>query len=109
MSRKAVINVKCPCCSSILEVDVESERVLSKRKGRHLRHDARKGEDAMDVAFRQQAEKKAGAEDRFRDARARLEGQQERLDSLFRDATKKAKKDEEEGIEDPLGRKKIWD
>jgi hypothetical protein len=102
---KPVINVKCPCCHEILEIDVEHERVLAHRKGRHLRDDAAEGEDGLDVAVRQHKETTSTLDDRFRSAQKNLAGQSDRLEAFFKEATDKAKK-AKPGDDPP---KKLWD
>ena len=111
MARKAVINVKCPCCKRILEVDVEKERVVAHREGSHLKEDAKDGEDMLDVALRQTKESRDRAEDRFRDAKERLSNQEDRLEKLFEDAQRKAKEEGPDEAEpgNPFSGGKIWD
>ena len=111
MPLKPVINVKCPCCKEILEIDVEKQRVLAHRKGRHLKDDAKEGEDGLDVAVRQQEESTAALDSRFAKAQDKLKNQAERLEKLFGEAKEKAKemKDEPEDPDNPFKRGKIWD
>ena len=111
MPLKPVINVKCPCCKEILEIDVEQERVRSHRKGRHLKEDRKAGEDGMDVALRQVHERRSALAQRFDKAREGLTKEQERLDRLFREAQEKARRgdDEPEDPENPFRSGKIWD
>lgn len=108
MPSKAVISVKCPCCKSILEVQVEQERVLSHRAGRHLKQDAGDGEDMMDVALRDQADSADRIEDKFLKAQDKLRNQEDRLDQMFKDAADKAK-DMEDDPNDPFKGGKLWD
>lgn len=96
MPKKSVINVKCPCCDAILEVDVEKERVLSHRRGRHLMDDARSGEDAFGVAIRNQREARERADRQFDQARDALGSESSRLDELFRDAQRKVAEERDE-------------
>ena len=111
MPLKPVINVKCPCCKQILEIDVEQERVRSHRKGRHLKEDRLAGEDRMDVAVRQVVEGRSALEQRFDKAHEGLSKEEERLDRLFREAQEKARKleDEPEDPDNPFKGGKIWD
>ncbi|NRA95116.1 MAG: hypothetical protein HRU14_02800 [Planctomycetes bacterium] len=108
MASKPVISVKCPCCKSILEVNTEKERVISHRKGRHLKDDAKEGEDMMDVALRTHIESKDRVEDKFLKAQDNLKNQASRLDELFEDAKDKAK-DVKDDPNDPFKGGKIWD
>ncbi|HMS17642.1 MAG TPA: hypothetical protein PKA37_12435, partial [Planctomycetota bacterium] len=86
MSLKPVINVKCPCCNRVLEIDVESQRVMSHREGPHLILDAKDGEDPLAVAKRAAEEQRKKAADRFARAQGDLKKTSDRLDALFRDA-----------------------
>lgn len=108
MAIKPVINVKCPCCKSVLEVDTAKERVISHRQGRHLKQDAEDGEDMMDVALRNHIESKDRVEDKFLKAQDNLKNQSSRLDELFEEAKDKAK-DTEDDPNDPFKGGKIWD
>lgn len=108
MAPKPVIDVRCPCCKSILEIDTEKELVISHRKGRHLSEDAREGEDGMDVAMRNHAESKSRIEDKFAAAQDNLRNQSSKLDQLFNEAKEKAK-DMEDDPNDPFKGGKIWD
>ncbi|MSR75274.1 MAG: hypothetical protein EXS14_07385 [Planctomycetes bacterium] len=108
MSSKPIIDVKCPCCGHILEVSVERERVLSYRKGVHLKDDRRDGEDEMDVAMRNKRESDQRIKDEFSAAQENLRTQSERMDQAFREAQKKAEKDKT-NPRDPFGGGKIWD
>ncbi len=103
MSNKPILSVKCPCCQHILEVSVEQERVLSWRKGVHLTEDRREGEDSMDAALRNKREADARVVDEFTKAEENVRSAKERVDDLFREATRKAK---EKGEDAP---RKIWD
>lgn len=89
MNLKPFVNVKCPCCNEVLEVDVARQRVVAHRKGLHTSDDRRDGEDGLDVAFRnaQVAEERSKAD--FISAQDKLKNQSARLDQLFRDAQKK--------------------
>ena len=111
MPLKPVINVKCPCCKEILEVDVKKERVIAHRKGHHLKDDAGEGEDGLDVAVRQQKEHTSGLDSRFDQAQDKLKNQSSRLDQLFADAKEKAKdmEDEPDDPDNPFKGGKIWD
>ena len=110
MAQEPVINVKCPCCQAVLEIHVETERVLSHRKGLHLRDDASPGEDGFDVAFRQDQDAKRRLASRFDEAQKNLAGQKDRLDQLFREAQKKVADEKEPPADgNPLRRGKIWD
>ena len=111
MPLKPVINVKCPCCKEILEIDVKKERVSSHRKGRHLKDDAQEGEDGLDVALRQRKEHTSSLDARFDSAQDKLKNQSQHLEDLFKDAKKKAKemKDEPEDESNPFRHGKIWD
>lgn len=112
MAQKSVINVKCPCCKHVLEIDVEKERVVAHRKGPHLKEDAQDGEDAMDVAVRAHQEAKTRVEDEFAAAEARMKNQGDQLDQLFKQAQEKAKNadPEEDDPDNPFaGGKKLWD
>ena len=104
MALNPFVNVKCPCCGHILEVDVEKERVIAHRKGKHLRDDADAGEDEMDVALRQQKDSIDERDQAFLDAQKRLKNQSQRLDDLFDQARKKTR----DGEDDPLPGK-LWD
>lgn len=108
MPLKSIVNVKCPCCSSVLEVDVTLERVVAWRRGSHLKDDARAGEDGLDVAMRNQRDTKHRAESDFLAAQDQLKHQSEHLEDLFRKAKEKAK-DEKDDPSDPFKGKKIWD
>jgi len=108
MPQKEIISVRCPCCKHLLEVDVEAEKVLAFRKGRHLTHDAREGEDPLDVAMRQKKEHDLEREKLFGSARERLKDQEQRLDSLFEEARDKARQEEDEG-ERPPRHGPYWD
>ena len=108
MATKPVISVKCPCCSSVLEVNTEKERVISYRKGRHLKEDAKDGEDMMDVALRNHVESKDRDADKFIKAQDNLKNERSRLDELFEQAKDKAK-DVDDDPNDPFKGGKIWD
>lgn len=88
--KKTIIDVKCPCCSEVLEIDVETETVIAHRKGPHLKADARAGEDPFSVAVRMQREAKERADREFLKAKDDLSNESQRLDELFRRASKKA-------------------
>ena len=109
MALKPVIDVKCPCCKSILEIDVARERVVAHRKGAHLKEDAREGEDGLDVALREAQRRKAELEDRFHSARRELDRSSDRLDRLFKEAQKRALEDEDDEPDNPFKQGKIWD
>ena len=111
MPLKPVINVKCPCCHHVLEVDVEKERVVSHRKGAHLRDDRAHGEDELDVAVRQQRESRSRIESEFSKAQENLKNQKQRLDDLFRQAKEKAEREKQDPIDpsDPFQGNKLWD
>jgi hypothetical protein len=108
MVLKPVVNVKCPCCQHVLEVDVEKECVVSWRKGQHLKDDAKEGEDVMDVALRNQRDSKSRIEKEFLSAQENMKNQKQRLDELFKQATQKAKEQKDEPS-DPFKGGKIWD
>ncbi len=107
MTLKPVINVKCPCCGEVLEIDVAKERVIAHRKGLHLDADRRTGEDVLDVAIRNShaAEERIKAE--FLAAEHKVKNQSEHLDKLFRDAQKKARETPPDPNEPPPGPR--WD
>jgi hypothetical protein len=111
MPLKPVINVKCPCCKEILEIDVEKQRVRAHRKGKHLKDDAEEGEDGLDVALRQQKEHTSSLDSRFNQAQDKLKGQKDRLEQLFSEAKEKAKdmEDEPDDPDNPFKGGKIWD
>ena len=109
MAAKPVINVKCPCCHSVLEINTEKERVISHRKGRHLMDDAADGEDMMDVAVRNHQESKTRIEDKFAAAQDNVKNSESRLDELFNEAKEKAKYIEEDDPDNPFKSGKIWD
>ncbi len=108
MNSKPIIDVKCPCCGHILEVSVERERVLSYRKGAHLKDDRRAGEDDMDVAMRNKHEADERVKDEFSKAQDNVRTQSDRIDELFREAQKKAA-EQKDDPRDPFGGRKIWD
>lgn len=111
MALKPVVNVKCPCCGSVLEVNVEQERVTAHRRGRHLKQDARGGEDSLDVAVRQHEESRAKLDQQFSKAHDKLRSQEQRLEDLFREASRKAREHEEEpeDPDNPFRGGKVWD
>ena len=110
MSLKPVINVKCPCCKRILEVNVEEERVVAHRKGAHLKEDAHEGEDTLDVALRQTRERHDEAEDQFLKAQDSVKHSAEHLEDLFKDAKKRATEQQEDDDPDnPFSSGKVWD
>ena len=91
MARKDVINVKCPCCGEVLEIDVLKERVTAHRKGLHLQADRKEGEDVLDVATRNVQVAKERINTEFQAAQERLRNQSKHLDDLFREAQKKVR------------------
>lgn len=110
MPNPRVINVKCPCCHEILEIDVQAQRVTAHRKGRHLSDDREGEEDPMEVALRQQREAKERAAKQFDSAHKGMATESERLDQLFKDAQRKVHEEGDEDEDDnPFGSGKIWD
>lgn len=111
MGFKPVINVKCPCCHHVLEIDVQQEKVISHRKGLHLKDDAKEGEDTMDVALRAQRETRSKVESEFLGAQENLRGQSQRLDDFFKKATEKAKQEKPDPADkdNPFRPGKNWD
>jgi hypothetical protein len=93
VTRKDVINVKCPGCGEVLEIDVLRERVTAHRKGPHLHADRKEGEDILDVAMRNVRTAKDRIQSEFHAAQERLKNQSEHLDKLFREAQKKVRED----------------
>jgi hypothetical protein len=91
MDLPRIIDVRCPCCHHVLEIEVESERVLAWRKGPSLREDRKAGEDELDVAVRNRKEAERRAMDAFQAAREALRSDKDRLDQLFREAQEKAR------------------
>jgi hypothetical protein len=89
MPLKPVVNVKCPCCHEVLEIDVAKERVVAHRKGKHLLEDRKAGEDALSVALRNQKSVTDRALDDFEAAAARLKKGTD-ADRIFDEARKKA-------------------
>ncbi len=92
MSLKPIVNVKCPCCREVLEIDVAKERVIAHRKGPHLDADAKAGEDPLSVAVRNQKSSAERVEDEFSAVVQKVKKGQNELDRLFQDAKKKVKK-----------------
>ncbi|HYC79086.1 MAG TPA: hypothetical protein VEI02_15810 [Planctomycetota bacterium] len=107
MALKPFVNVKCPCCGEILEVDVEKERVSAHRKGPHLDADRKKGEDDLATALRNRQQAEARAKDQFNAAAEKVKKGESELDRLFREAQKKVK-DQGDSFDDASIRKR-WD
>jgi hypothetical protein len=107
MDDTTIINVRCPCCQHVLEIHVEEERVLSFRKGLHLKEDRGVGEDSLGAAVRNKKDADKRADDAFTAAQKDLKNSSKRLDDLFQQAKDKAAK--EKPKPDPLGGGHRWD
>jgi hypothetical protein len=107
MSLKPFVNVKCPCCGEILEIDVAKERVSAHRKGAHLDADRKKGEDVLDVALRVQKAAAERVKDEFTAATEKMKKGAGELDRLFKEAQKKVR-EKGEDFDDTSIRPK-WD
>jgi hypothetical protein len=100
MTLKPVVNVPCPCCGEILEIDVAQERVRAHRKAPGASApsstaspaaEARTAADPLVAAVRGQKTAAERAADDFAAATRKVKRGDSELDRLFRDAKKKVK------------------
>lgn len=91
MSAKQV-EVQCPCCSTILVVDVRTQQVLRHADPRKLDETGKPvlDEGRWDTANERVGERKQVGLDRFDDALGRERSRADDLDTLFDKAKKKA-------------------
>ncbi len=84
------VYVNCPCCSAMLEVDVEDGRVVNKWNASER---SKSGEDKMKAALLKMEEDKRKRESLLENTKSNLEAKKKRMDEVFKKEVEKIKKD----------------
>ena len=99
---KKQFEVTCPCCSSRLLLDVRSQQVVRSRRPEELDQAGKPkvNEGDWDDALGRVQTREAQRDSKLDAALQREENKSDHLDDLFRKASERANKEEDEG---PLG------
>ncbi len=90
--RREPIQIKCPCCDSILVIDPFEKKVLEIRKPIVEESTG----DRLQDAFLKVQKRKSEAEEQFKKAKEKDKERKSKMDEIFRESLEKAK-DEDDG------------